>query len=64
MNWDSRRDCVKKETKIQLEGELKKVESDISNLEYHLVMMDGERQKTRKALDELKNRKEKLKSYL
>ena len=55
---------MKKETKIQLEGELEKVESDISNLEYRLVMMDGERQKTRKALDELKNRKEKLKSYL
>ncbi|HDR8110434.1 TPA: hypothetical protein QCZ04_003507 [Bacillus cereus] len=55
---------MKKETKIQLEGELEKVESDISNLEYHLVMMDGERQKTRKALEELKNRKEKLKSYL
>lgn len=64
MNWDSRRDCVKKETKIQLEGELEKVESDISNLEYHLVMMDGERQKTRKALDELKIRKKELKSYL
>ncbi|MGX5569546.1 hypothetical protein ACWKT7_28100 [Bacillus toyonensis] len=55
---------MKKETKIQLEGELKKVESDISNLEYHLVMMDGENQKTRKALEELKNQKEKLKSYL
>lgn len=55
---------MKKETKIQVEGELEKVESDISNLEYHLVMMDGERQKTRKALDELKHRKEKLKSYL
>ncbi|WP_170950100.1 hypothetical protein [Bacillus cereus] len=55
---------MKKETKIQVEGELEKVEGDISNLEYHLVMMDGERQKTRKALEELKNRKEKLKSYL
>ncbi len=55
---------MKKETKIQVEGELKKVESDISNLEYHLVMMDGERQKTRKTLEDLKNRKEKLKSYL
>ncbi|MCU5755657.1 hypothetical protein [Bacillus thuringiensis] len=55
---------MRKETKIQVEGELKKVESDISNLEYHLVMMDGERQKTRKALDELKNRKKELKSYL
>ncbi|MGI8363165.1 hypothetical protein [Bacillus cereus] len=55
---------MKKETKIQLEGELEKVESDISNLEYHLVMMDGERQKTRKTLAELKIRKKELKSYL
>lgn len=55
---------MKKDTKIQLEGELEKVESDISNLEYHLVMMDGERQKTRKALDDLKKRKKELKSYL
>lgn len=55
---------MKKETKIQLEGELEKVESDISNLEYHLVMMDGERQKTRKALNELNIRKKELKSYL
>lgn len=55
---------MKEETKIQVEGELEKVESDISNLEYHLVMMDGERQKTRKALDELKIRKKELKSYL
>ncbi|EEK91782.1 hypothetical protein bcere0012_53360 [Bacillus cereus BDRD-ST24] len=47
-----------------MEGELEKIESDISNLEYHLVMMDGERQKTRKALDELKNRKKELRSYL
>ncbi|MGH1293802.1 hypothetical protein [Bacillus cereus] len=55
---------MKKETKIQLEGELEKVESNISNLEYHLVMMDSEERKTRKALDELKNRKRELKSYL
>ncbi|MEB9422731.1 hypothetical protein P4I85_15180 [Bacillus cereus] len=55
---------MKKETKIQLEGELEKVESDISNLEYHLVMMDGERQKTWKALADLKKRKKELKSYL
>ncbi|WP_176526245.1 hypothetical protein [Bacillus cereus] len=55
---------MKKETKIQVEGELEKIESDISNLEYHLVMMDDERQKTRKALEELKNWKKELKSYL
>ncbi|MGG1339723.1 hypothetical protein ABE244_03850 [Bacillus toyonensis] len=55
---------MKKETKIQVEGELEKVESDISNLKYHLVMMDGERQKTKCSLKELKNRKEKLESYL
>ncbi|MBK5474394.1 hypothetical protein JFU54_28840 [Bacillus sp. TH19] len=55
---------MKKETQIQLEGELEKVESDISNLEYHLVMMDGERKKTKQSLEELKDRKKKLKSYL
>ncbi|WP_215589144.1 hypothetical protein [Bacillus mycoides] len=55
---------MKKETKIQVEGELKKVESDISNLEYHLVMMDSEKKKTKLQLQELQDRKKKLKSYL
>ncbi|WP_179885190.1 hypothetical protein [Bacillus paramycoides] len=55
---------MKKETAVQVQSELKAIESDIRNLEYHLVIMDGERQKTKKTLGELKNRKEELKSYL
>lgn len=55
---------MKKETAVQVQSEIKAVENEIRNLEYHLVMMDGERQKTKLSLEELKNRKEKLESYL
>ncbi|MEH7538175.1 hypothetical protein V7167_29120 [Bacillus toyonensis] len=55
---------MKQETVVQVQSEIKAVENEICNLEYHLVMMDGERQKTKYSLEELKNRKEKLESYL
>ncbi|MBS9806593.1 hypothetical protein [Bacillus toyonensis] len=55
---------MKKETAVQVQSELNAIEGDIRNLEYHLVMMDSERLKTKNALEELKKRKEKLKSYL
>jgi phage shock protein A len=55
---------MKKETKIQVEGELKKVESDIHRLQYHLVGLDNEKRKTKRTLEELQDRKKKLKSYL
>jgi hypothetical protein len=55
---------MKKETKIQVEGELEVVESEIYRKQYHLNGLNSEKQKTRKALEELKSRKEKLKSYL
>lgn len=55
---------MKKETKIQLEGELKTVENEIHRMQYHLNGLNSEKRKTEKALEELKNRKAKLKSYL
>ncbi|SCN11868.1 hypothetical protein [Bacillus wiedmannii] len=55
---------MKKETKIQVEGELEKVENDIHRMQYHLNGLNSEKRKTEKALEEMKNRKEKLKSYL
>ncbi|MFA2694545.1 hypothetical protein [Bacillus mycoides] len=55
---------MKKETKIQLEGELKVVESEIQKMEYHLVGLDNEKRKTKLSLEVLKKQKEKLKSYL
>jgi predicted nucleic acid-binding Zn-ribbon protein len=55
---------MKKETKIQLEGELTVVESEIHKLEYHLVGLDNEKRKTKLSLEVLKKQKEKLKSYL
>ncbi|WP_179875856.1 hypothetical protein [Bacillus wiedmannii] len=55
---------MKKETKIQLEGELKVVESEIRKMEYHLVGLDNEKRKTKLSLEVLKKQKEKLKSYL
>ncbi|WP_180260007.1 hypothetical protein [Bacillus cereus] len=55
---------MKKETVVQVQSELKTIVGDIRNLEYYLVMMDGKRLKTKNALEELKKRKEKLRSYL
>lgn len=55
---------MKKETKIQVEGELKVVESEIRKMEYHLVGLDSEKRKTKLSLEVLKKQKEKLKSYL
>ena len=64
MNWDSRRDRMKKETKIQLEGELVTVENEIYRKQYHLNGLNSEKRKTEKSLEELKSRREELKSYL
>ncbi|WP_186317324.1 hypothetical protein [Bacillus mycoides] len=55
---------MKKETKIQVEGELKVVESEIRKMEYHLVGLDSEKRKTKRTLEELQDRKKKLSSYL
>jgi hypothetical protein len=55
---------MKKETEIQVKGELKVVESEIRKMEYHLVGLDSEKRKTKKSLEELQDRKKKLKSYL
>ncbi|MDM5430877.1 hypothetical protein [Bacillus mycoides] len=55
---------MKKETKIQVEGELKVVESEIRKMEYHLVGFDSEKRKTKRTLEELQDRKKKLISYL
>ncbi|WP_179864554.1 hypothetical protein [Bacillus cereus] len=55
---------MKKETKIQVEGELEVVESEICRKQYHLNGLNSEKRKTEKALEELKIRKEQLKSYL
>ncbi|MFK4380210.1 septal ring factor EnvC (AmiA/AmiB activator) [Bacillus sp. RC218] len=55
---------MKKETKIQVEGELKVVESEIRKMEYHLVGLDSEKRKTKRTLEELQDRKKKLISYL
>ncbi|MGG1339905.1 hypothetical protein ABE244_04795 [Bacillus toyonensis] len=55
---------MKKETKIQVEGELTAVESEIHKLEYHLFGLDSEKRKTKQRLQELQDRKKKLNSYL
>ncbi|HFJ9453576.1 hypothetical protein QYM13_21755 [Bacillus pacificus] len=55
---------MKKEIVVQVQSELEIVESEIRKLEYHLVGLDSEKRKTKRSLEELKNRKEKLKSYL
>lgn len=64
MNWDSRRDCMKKETRIQLESELENVNSDISNMKLHLNMLGLEKKKTEGNLEDLLTRKEKIESSL
>ncbi|WP_186802888.1 hypothetical protein [Bacillus anthracis] len=55
---------MKKETVVQVQSELDVLESKIRKLEYHLVGLDSEKRKTKRSLEELKNRKENLKSYL
>lgn len=55
---------MKKETKIQLEGELETVENEIYRQQYHLNGLNSEKRKTEKSLEELKSRREELKSYL
>ncbi|MBJ8018392.1 hypothetical protein ABE201_17900 [Bacillus mycoides] len=55
---------MKKETVVQVQSELYVVESEIRKLEYHLVGLDSEKCKTKRSLEELKNRKEELRSYL
>ncbi|WP_176549920.1 hypothetical protein [Bacillus wiedmannii] len=55
---------MKKETAVQVQSELNAVESEIRKMEYHLVGLDSEKRKTKRSLEELKNRKEELKSYL
>ncbi|GMR68060.1 MULTISPECIES: hypothetical protein [Bacillus cereus group] len=55
---------MKKETAVQVQSELEVIESEIRKMEYHLVGLDSEKQKTKRSLEELKNRKEELKGYL
>jgi hypothetical protein len=55
---------MKKETAVQVQSELKVVESEIRKTEYHLVGLDNEKRKTKLSLEVLKKQKEKLKSYL
>lgn len=55
---------MKKETAVQVQSELKVVESEIRKMEYHLVGLNNEKRKTQLSLEELKKQKEKLKSYL
>ncbi|MGH0635217.1 hypothetical protein [Bacillus pacificus] len=55
---------MKKETKIQVEGELHTIQSEIYKLQYHLAGLNNEKRKTKQQLQELKDRKDKLISYL
>ncbi|MES5896952.1 hypothetical protein [Bacillus cereus group sp. RP43] len=55
---------MKKETKIQLESELEKVQSDISNMKLHLNMLGLEKKKTEGNLDDLLIRKKQIESSL
>lgn len=51
---------MKKETRIQLESELEKVQSDISNMKLHLNMLGLEKKKTEGNLDDLLTRKKQI----
>lgn len=51
---------MKKETRIQLESELEKVQSDVSNTELHIHMLNLEKQKSERNLSELVDRKNKI----
>ncbi|EJQ90043.1 hypothetical protein [Bacillus cereus] len=55
---------MKKETAVQVKSELAVVESEIRKMEYHLIGLNSEKRKTKQSLEELKNRKQELKSYL
>ncbi|MED1565761.1 hypothetical protein [Bacillus paramycoides] len=55
---------MRKETAVQVQNEIEIVESEIHKLEYHLIGLNSEKRKTKKALAELKNRKRELKGYL
>ncbi|WP_259418301.1 hypothetical protein [Bacillus toyonensis] len=55
---------MKKETRIQLESELEKVQSDISNMKLHLNMLGLEKKKTEGNLDDLITRKKQIESSL
>lgn len=54
---------MKKETAVQVKSEIEKVVDEICKLEYHLVGLDSEKQKTKRSLKQLKCRLEGLKSY-
>ena len=51
---------MKKETRIQLESELGKVQSDISNMKLHLNMLGLEKKKTEGNLEDLLTRKKQI----
>ncbi|PRT35468.1 hypothetical protein [Bacillus wiedmannii] len=51
---------MKRETRIQLESELEKVQSDVSNTKLHIHMLNLEKQKSERNLSELVNRKNKI----
>ncbi|KXY76060.1 hypothetical protein J0835_28440 [Bacillus cereus group sp. Sample62] len=51
---------MKKETRIQLESELEKVQSDVSNTKLHIHMLNLEKQKSERNLSELVDRKNKI----
>lgn len=51
---------MKKETRIQLESELENVQSDVSNTQLHIHMLNLEKQKSERNLSELVDRKDKI----
>jgi hypothetical protein len=51
---------MKKETRVQLESELEKVQSDVSNTKLHIHMLNLEKQKSERNLSELVDRKDKI----
>ncbi|MEW9139774.1 hypothetical protein [Bacillus wiedmannii] len=55
---------MKKETRIQLESELKSVQSDVSNMNLHLNMLGLEKRKTEGNLEDLLTRKKRIESSL
>ncbi|MEE6185505.1 hypothetical protein [Bacillus pretiosus] len=55
---------MKKETKIQLESEIKEKQSEIHKMELHLVGVKSEKFRTERTLEELRGRVQELKSYL
>ncbi|MCP1399255.1 MULTISPECIES: hypothetical protein [Bacillus cereus group] len=51
---------MKKEAIVQVNSEIITNQEEINKYEYHLVMMDVEREKTKKKIEELKERRETL----